>query len=546
MVSKSFNPDEYTSGADRYIRFAEDFLDLELADVQKRVLRAVARNQRTLVWGANGPGKSFITAALKLGFLFSNADSIVMGTSGSYQQYHDTMWRPLDTMHGRAQRKYGLPGKSKGGNQPILELDDEWYAKVVSPRDPGELEGRHGSDVLVVIDEADKKYVTDEHFDSAGSSITDLNDKMVAICNPPDDETDVVYQKKNDPRWEVVEISSFEAHNVLVDAGEISDTRIPGIVDLITIADDWEAWNGSDWPKVEDAYPGQWPGMPEITSELDKGNINRDDVLQWLRPGFDVARTAHENRTDLDERWYKRRAGVIPPEGAEAHRPIYTDDVQAASEQSLTFDPNRYGFGTDIGRTNDSTAIVEVRKLDGKHDEFGLCVRTDRAGERSHGDNESMIRAAMEDGPVLGANAIDADAEGSGVADQMSAEYDECFRFRGGMNPVDPKEAKEYKDRRTEALALLGEFLRNGGKIANDRLEKELFACARTIQYKRRRSKGQDVLKAESKDKIKDRIGRSPDVLDAAAMAVYAFEDAHERSMVEVSQNERKSISSSW
>lgn len=546
--NKRYNPSDYTEGEERFIRFGEDFLDLRFARTQEKILRTVAKNQRTLIWGANGPGKSFVTAALKLAFLFPNPDSIVMGTSGSYQQYHDTMWRPLDNMHSTAQRKYGLPGVSKGGNQPILELDDEWYAKVVSPRDPGELEGRHGSDVLVVIDEADKKYVTDEHFDSAASSITDLNDKMVAICNPPDDETDITYELKNDPRWEVVEISSFEAHNVLIDAGKINDERIPGIVDLITVASDWEAWNGSHWPKVEQAYPhGQWPGMPEIKNQLEEGQLDRDDVVEWLRPGFDIVAQAHKDRTDLDERWYKRRAGIIPPDGAEAHRPIYTDDVQEGRAQSLDFGENRYAFGTDIGRTGDSTAIVEIRPLEGYDEEkYGIYVRTDRDGERTHGDNESMIRRAMEDGPVLGPHPIDADAEGSGVADQMASEYEECIRFSGGMVPVGPKAKKEFKNRRTEALAKLGEFLRNGGKFENTRLEKELFACSRSIQYERRRSRGRDVYAATSKDAIKDRLGRSPDVLDAAAMAVWAFEGCHERTIREVSQNERKSISSGW
>lgn len=545
--TKQYSPTDYTEGVDRFVRFAEDFLDLRLAEKQEEVLRSVAQNQRTLVWGANGPGKSFITAALKLAFLYTNSDSIVLGTSGSYQQYHDTMWRPLDKMHGRAQEKYGLPGNSKGGEKGAkLELDDEWYAKTVSPRDPGELEGRHGSDVLVVIDEADKRYVEHEHFDSAGSSITDLNDKMVAICNPPDDETDVTFDIKSDPRWNVVEISSFEAHNVKVDAGLISGPHIEGIVDLITIASDWEAWNNEWWPEVESVYPhGEWPGMPQVTSQLERGNIQRDDVLEWLRPGFDVVRQAHDRRTDLDERWYKRRAGVIPPTGAEAHRPIYTDDVQSGARRELEFGDNRYGFGTDIGRTGDSTAIVEIRKVPSE-DTHGIYVRTDQGGDRTHGDNESMIRRSMEDGPVLGDHAIDADAEGSGVADQMAAEFDECFRFSGGMKPVDPKEKKEYKDRRTEALAALGEFLRDGGVFCNSRLEKELYACARSIQYNRRRSSGRDVFKADSKDNIKDRIGRSPDVLDAAAMAVYAFAQKHERSMVEVSENERKSISSSW
>lgn len=546
MSNQNLNPQDYTTGEDRYVRFAEDFLGLRLAAIQKRMLKAVANNQRTLIWGANGPGKSFITAALKLGFLYTNPDSIILGTSGSYQQYHDTMWRPLEGMHKEAKKKYGLPGETKGGEKgAMLEIDEEWYAKTVSPRSPGELEGRHGPDVLVIIDEADKKFVNEEHFDSAGSSITDLNDKMVAVCNPPEDETDVVYQKKNSRRWEVVEFSSFEAHNVLVDAGRINEPRIPGIVDLPTIASDWEAWNGENWPRVEENYRGQWPGMAVIEDLLEEEKIPRHKVIEWLRPGYQDAREAHKNRTDLDARWYKRRAGIIPPETASVHRPIYTDDVQGGREKALKFGEERYGIGIDIGRTSDSTAVVEIRPIRGI-DALGLYVRTDVEEERSHGDNESMCRAAIEDGPLLGPCAIDALGEGSGVADQISSEYDKAMRFDAGMKPVGPKSQREYKDRRTEALSILGDFLEDGGKFADIRLEKELFAAARHIQYHRRRAQGRDVYKATSKDKLKDKMGRSPDVLDAAAIAAYCMEEAHEKTIREVSENERKSIPSGW
>lgn len=539
-------PTEYTNSEDRYINFAKDYLDVEPVGLQNKILRAIANNQRTLIWGANGPGKSFITAALKLGFLYTNVDSIVLGTSGSYQQYHDTMWRPLENMHKHAAQTHGLPGRSLGGqNGSRLEIDSEWYAKTISPKDPGELEGRHGPDVLVVIDEADKKYVTEEHFDSAGSSITSLNDKMVAVCNPPEDETDIVYEKKQSKRWEVVEFSSFEAHNVQVDAGLIDGEPVDGIVDLTTLASDWEAWNGRNWPGVEEAYSGTWPGMPVIENLLEDNKIERERVLSWLRPGFERARSAHEQDSGLDSRWYIRRAGMIPPTSASTHRPIYTDMVRKGKADSLSFGTNRYGIGVDIGRTSDSTGIIEVREIEGTQ-ALGLFVRTDESGERTHLDNESMCRASFNDGPVFGAAAVDAMGEGSGVADQMCAEYDFAERFGAGTKPADPKRAREYKDRRTEALYLLGQFLEDGGKFCDRRLEKELFAATRHIQYHRRRSGGGDVYKATSKDKLKKEMGRSPDILDAAAIAVWCADGAHEQSIRDVETKTRRQISSTW
>ena len=546
MNEKTFNPGDYTTGSDRYIRFIEDFLDITPVGLQKKILRTVAENQRTLIWGANGPGKSFITAALKLAYLYTNINSIVMGTSGSYQQYHDTMWRPLETMHSRAKRKHGLPGRTIGGEKGArLEIDDEWYAKTISPRSPGELEGRHGPNVMVVIDEADKKFITEKHFDSGGSSITDLDDKLVAVCNPPEDETDVVYRKKHSDRWEVVEFSSFEAHNIQVDVGEVDGDRIPGIVDLITLASDWEDWNGEHWPMVEESYSGQWPGMPVIEDLIEKKRIDRERALKWLRPGFSVVKRSHETRRDLDERWYKRRVGQIPPDTASVHRPIYVDQVQNAKAQNLSVGRNRYGIGVDIGRTGDSTVVIEVRQIEGT-DGHGLYIATDREGMREHSDNESICRGSFEDGPLFGPAAVDATGEGSGVADQMAREYEFATRFDAGMKPVDPRRQREYKDRRTEALALLGQFLADGGKFSHTRLEKELFAAARAIKFNRARSGGRDVFKATSKDAIKKRIGRSPDFLDAAAIAVWCFNEAHEKTIRGVSEKERKSIPSTW
>jgi len=186
------DPEDYTEGRDRYVNFAEDVLELDLAETQKEILRALTEHDRILVVSGNGVGKSYTVAIAKLAFLATNVDSIVLGTSGSYSQFIDAAWRPLKALHEDAKRRVGIPGETYDGGQPTLEIDSEWFAKVVSPRDPGDLEGRHAAHMLVVIEEADKKYITREHFDSAGSSITDDSDRMLAVANPPLDETDVV------------------------------------------------------------------------------------------------------------------------------------------------------------------------------------------------------------------------------------------------------------------------------------------------------------------------------------------------------------------
>jgi hypothetical protein len=215
------DPSRYTQGRDRYVHFAEDVLNHRLAATQKRILRALTEHERILVMSGNGVGKSYTAAVAMLAYLATNVDATVLGTSGSYSQFVDAAWRPLKSLHGDAKERVGLPGKPLDGGQPELRIDDEWFAKIVSPRDPGDLEGRHAEHMLVVIEEADKQYITPEHFDSAGSSITDGNDRMLAVCNPPEDESNVVHAKRESDRWHTIQFSSFDSHNVAVDAGAV-------------------------------------------------------------------------------------------------------------------------------------------------------------------------------------------------------------------------------------------------------------------------------------------------------------------------------------
>lgn len=529
------DPSNYTQGRDRYIRFAQDFLDLRLAEKQKEVLRTIAENQRTLVWGGNGPGKSYVVAILKLAFLYSNPDSIVLGTSGSFQQYEDTMWKSLDNLFSSAQDKYGLPGVSKGGNRPVLKLDKEWYAKIVSPRDPGELEGRHGPDVLVVIDEADKKYVTEEHFDSGGSSITDLNDKMVAICNPPEDETNVVARKKEDPRWEVVELSAFDSHNAQVDAGIINEPPIPGLVDLITIASDWEAYNKRPWPLAEESYPDQWPGMPEIQSQIERGKLDRDDALDWIAPGFKVAREAHLRYDTLDKRWYIRRAGIIPPEGAESHRPIEPEAVRDAWDRAPPKNVSEVprAVAIDVARSGDKTIMI------GEHN-WELRVHYSEQGANHESQkvdvtNGTAITPGLRDWKSHAPEVAIDKGYAPGFHDYVNDRIPNVVGFQNGTKPI---ELTRWYDKWAEGLFHLGRWLEQGGVISDPDLREELMVASRVVEFSPRtlNSRGDDgaeVYEATPKDDIKDELGHSPDYLDAALMTIWRLRTEPEPSEVE-------------
>jgi len=509
----------YTQGEDQYVNFAEDIHGLELADTQERVARAVTQHRRVLVMSGNGVGKSFIAALIKHGFVETNLDSTAIGTSGSYSQFEDAVWRTLKTLHKEAKRRFGLPGECYDGGQPSLEIDDDWFAKIVSPRDPGDLEGRHAADVFVLIEEADKAYITAEHFDSAGSSVTDGNDRMLAVCNPPRDETNVVADILESDRWHVIQFSSFESHNVLVDAGELDADPIPGLVDLPTIAEDWEDWNGEPWPGAPEHWrgEGEYPRVANLNDRVEAGDTEREAVVETLRPGFDEAREAHLRRDDLNERWYRRRAGVIPPSAADENRPIELEDVEAAYVDPHRFTPTgpRCGTGIDVARSSDRT--VQIDERDGQLEVVYSEPGTD------HSIQFETIWDNLDEEPEAPIS-IDAIGEGSGKADDTAARYPNVDRFKSGAEAV---QDEDYKNRWTEGVCELGNWLAAGGTFSDTRLRRELQIAARVLTLEERyySNREDEVFVSDPKSKVEDRLGHSPDHLDAAMQAVLAAQD---------------------
>ena len=516
----------YTEGPERYIRFAEDILRVRLAATQKRILRSLAENKRTLVVSGNGPGKSYGVAIAVDAFMCTNTDATGLGTSGSYSQFIDGMWRPMKNLFEEAQERYRIPGSALTGQQPRLEIDDDWFFRVVSPRDPGELEGRHAEQTIVVIEEADKKYITEEHFSSSRSTVTSAEDRMLAVANPPKDETGVVYQKMQSDQWNVIQFSSFESHNVLVDAGKLDDEHLPGLVDLPTIAEDWEEWHDEPWPKVLDAYPeaelGEpYPGANELTERVEEGVLDRDRLLEWLRPGFDIARTAHEDRDDLAADWYRRRAGIIPTANASVYRPFYLEDVrQAVDENVRPPDPGPLlGIGIDVARKGGDKTVY--RRI---YPHYTDAVEWSM--ER-HPENESKIRDLLDGEPELAPIAVDAVGEGSKLADDLQDAYPDVHRFKNGSKPDTDEGEEEWYDKWSEGLDALGDRL---PKLAVDQrgetdIREELFAAARTVEYSENRRRSGDVIKASPKSDITDRLNSSPDSFDALVMAAWAADD---------------------
>jgi len=288
-------PSHFAARADRddetWIEdWIEAYLGLTLGPKQREICRSVATNERTAVIGANGTGKTYITGAIVLAWQNVRYPAISFGTSGTGKKLYRTLCRPIDKLHGSALDGVGLPGTFKQ-QPPRIDYDDpEHYFEAATPSDAGELEGAHEEYTLAIIEEADKDDVTAETVDAMRSLIPDYEKgRLLAVGNPPVDEANAFAQiTRDDSPWHVIRVSSFDSWNVLVETGQRDGERIGGMATVSKLRGDWEDYHDEAWPGVEQA---------------------RD----WSDPD-------HEDyRGDLDGRWYRRRAAIMPPDTSQVH-----------------------------------------------------------------------------------------------------------------------------------------------------------------------------------------------------------------------------------
>jgi len=460
----------------------EAYLGLTLGPKQREICRSVVTHEQTAVVGANGTGKTYITGAIALVWQTIRYPAITFGTSGTGKKLYRTLCRPIDKLHGSALGGAGLPGKFKR-QPPRIDYDDpEHYFEAATPTDTGELEGAHSAYTLAIIEETDKDDVTADTVDAMRSLIPEWEtSRMLAVGNPPRDEAnvfaDIIDERSS---WHVIRVSSFDSYNVLVETGAAEGETIDGMATLSALRKDWEDYHDESWPGVEQARA-------------------------WSTPEHEAF------REDLDERWYRRRAGIIPTAGAAKNRPFTLSLVNGAYDpDGVTGTGPRRGTGIDVARSSDRTVQIDERDM-------VLDVAYAEPGTDHTVQFNAMwdLLDADPDAPI----AVDAVGEGSGKADDTVARFPDVERFKNGANAA---QTTEYKDRWTEGLCELGNWFEAGGTFADTELRKELQIAARvvTLSEKYYASRDDEVYVATPKDKIKEELGRSPDHLDAAIMAV--------------------------
>jgi len=469
------------SGDARYVRFGEDWLGYNRTFVLTQIAEAIEDHKQVLVLGANGIGKSFSIPALGLPALYTNPNTIVHVTAGTSTTLKNTIWKGAKGLFNEG-KKHGLPGRRLDGSREIRsELGEEWYFECISPRYPDDLEGPHNEHVIYFIEEADKPGVSKEHIDSVRSTATDENDRVIVVANPPTDESNVVYDLIQSDSWHTLKFASWDSHNVRVERGIEDGGKIGGLVDTSKIQADWEEYHDESWPGLE-------------------------QVIKWSDPD------SEDFRTDLHSLWYKRRAGVVPPESSERWRPWSVADVEAAWNR----DPGNIratpqALGIDVARDVDETVV------NGLHDNHAQIEYT---SQDAHTTQRREIVDLIQEWPSPEIN-VDAIGKGQPLADELNERFPDVREFGNNQKAVDEK---SYRYKWDEGLQLIGEWLRSGGTFEDEDLYEELKVAARVIQFEERAlsSRGGKIIEATPKSELKEQLGRSPDRLDALLMGLHA------------------------
>jgi hypothetical protein len=498
IAEDRFNSSLYRpgTGADRYARFCEDALGFDRTKVFDEIAESLEQHSQTLVVGGNGLGKSYGSSGLAIAALYCNLNTVVPVTAGNGDTVKNSIWKNIKSLW----RGSPLFGSYKDNDRSLhTELDDKWFLECHSPKNPEDLEGDHNENVIYIIEEAEKPGVTAQHIDSARSTLAE-DDHILVLCNPPTDEANIVHQLEQRDSWNVLRFPTWESRNARTDRGLTDRPKIGGLSGVGKMREDWNEYHDEDWPGIEQVIEWSSPYL----DESGEPTVKEYDGVE-KNPQF---------RTDLHEKWYKRRAGIMPPQGAETWRPFSVSDVKRAyNRPEAQYETDRYAdrCGIDVARGGDKTVLVGIHA-----DE--AIVHYDEQGTNFQQQTPALIDE-LEQWPEPDI-VVDATPMGANLADDLDAKFPNVHRFSNGSKPIDEE---GYRDCWAEGLQLIGEWLRDGGSFSNQYLREELLAAARTVEFSEKTlvSRGGDVVEATSKDEIADHLGHSPDYLDALLMAVW-------------------------
>lgn len=486
--------------ARRYIAdpvgYAGDVLGVSLTPQQQQIARALLEPPyRVLVPSANNTGKTFLAATLASWFHDNFTPSIVQATAPTARQVHDLLFKELRGLRGN------VAGASAGfaPKADRLERSPAHFVNGFTARDADSFQGTHAEFLGLVFDEATG--IDDEFWRRAATMWNgDLGHWWLAIYNP-NDAGSPAYAAEESGLWRVIRLSALEHPNLAAELrGEPppvpSAIRLRGV--LARIKSECEPVAASDADPLTDFLfpPAASPAASPVVGEP-----------QWYRP-----------KTPAFEAQVLGRWPLIPTQGL--FSPALVDKCAAASRH---VEPDWMPqVGVDVARFGGDKSAIAVRR--------GPCLlHVETHSRRDTAFLALRIRELLEQfaiqivgydkrGELISRIPVVVDGTGGyggGVVDQLPG----CAVADLSMSAASPDprvlRMRSYLWFRLAELA-------HAGLLDLSRLDADTLRQLRgDLVAPRYRIDEQNRKVLEPKHQIKDRLGRSPDVGDAVALAYY-------------------------
>jgi phage terminase large subunit len=442
--------------------FAEKQLKIQPWQKISEIIEAVKSGKRKiLVRSCHGAGKTTTIAALCNWKLAAFPESLVLTTASSWTQVRRTLWGEI-----RKQARIAGLFEANQISTTSIKLDDKHFALGISPTIPENAQGFHAPNMLIAVDEATG--VDREIIDALWGNATANDAQMILIYNPiSTDSFPFDAEAKGD--WHLITVSAFEHPNV-VEGRDI----IPGAVTREWIDDRLNSWS----------YEIEQP--KEITDPTALYIPWKD---KWYRKTSIVA---------------SRICGEWPEDGGEGF--IMAELVTASYKAEHT--PGIKAIGVDVARSGEDSTVIAF--FDGNNQ---LPFEIVRGKDLMRVANR--LRELYHEGwQVIG---VDDTGIGGGVVDRLREMNVHVFGVNFGSSPQGYMRDKPMMNVRTELYFLVEEELRREKISLID--DRELLQELTTVRLR----EGTNKYLLESKEILKQRLGRSPDKADATCLARYAL-----------------------
>ncbi len=446
------------------VGFAHDILKVKPWAKQIEIMEAVVKYRKVMVVSANSIGKSWILAVLLLWHHCTRTKGLTLFTAPAFRQVEAVVMRQVRQLIQQAGLKINglLPKDTKIDDTP------EHYMLGFTASTPDAFQGWHNAQIFLAFEEFIG--VDQSIWDAARGVLQGGDNYFLAIGNPTD-LTSQGYLEYTSGRWHIISISFKDHPNIKAEL-EGKEQIIPGACCLKEVKENIEAWCEETFnPTATDfEFDGKWytpspAGMARLLGKWpDQDFYGLFSINDWKKdsPYLDgpIVIGVDCAFDGLDFTCIHIRKG---------NKSIYHESYNGKDE---------------LYTANRLKTLCHEYGCPGQYPDKIPCV-------------------------------IDSIGFGSGVISHRN-EYNFI-----GVKSSKKAASEQYHNVRTELLFRLRNKLRNG--LANtsqlpQNVLNELIRQSLTITY---RPNNKGMPRALEKEKIKQEIGRSPDDIDAVALAYY-------------------------